>query len=484
MTAFRRKSLASLLTLIAALSTAVAQERPNILFIYTDDQAPWALGKSGDPNASTPNLDQLAAEGMYLKRSFTVTPVCSPSRVELWTSRYGSEMGITDWIKPQGRFFKDNPQDQPGIDPNLPNVAKTLKSAGYQTALVGKYHLGERPECHPTKIGFDYFMGFLEGGTTPENPSLEKDGEIQKFEGLTVDILTEDALEWMKFATTSESPFFLSLHFRAPHTKWLPVAPEDWAPFEGMDPELAHPDYPGLDRVRAERMMREYLASVRGVDRNVGRLLGALDDLGIAENTVVVYTSDHGYSMAHNGIWHKGNGHWLLKKEMMPPGTETVPSGQRPNLYDNSVLVPTLVRWPGKVAAGSVCENTVSNLDWYPTLAEIGGAKLGEDVLVRGQSIVRLLRGETPIGWDDEIFLQYSTKHQSQTHMRGWRSPEFKLIRDFLNTGRDEFYDLTADPEETTNLINRLAPEHEYAVSSFDAKIRARMDEIGDTAAN
>lgn len=474
--------VAGVLIAIALLSRVTAQEKPNILFIYADDQAPWALGRSGDPNASTPNLDKLASEGMYLKRAFTVTPVCSPSRIELWTSRYGSEMGITDWIKPQERFFKDNPQDQPGIDPDVPNVAKTLKSAGYSTALVGKYHLGERPECHPTNVGFDYFMGFLEGGTTPENPTLEKDGENKKFEGLTVDILTDDALDWMKSAAEKDSPFFLSVHFRAPHTKWLPVAPEDWAPFENMDPTLAHPDYPGLDKERAERMMREYLASVRGVDRNVGRILSSLDELGLSENTVVVYTSDHGYNMAHNGIWHKGNGHWLLKKEMMPPGSENVPSGQRPNLYDNSVLVPTLVRWPGRIEAGSESERTVTNLDWFPTFAEIAGAPLGDDVVVRGRSAVPVMEGKAT-EWDDEVFLQYSTKHQSETDMRGWRSPRYKLVRDFLNPERDEFYDLEDDPEETTNLINRLSPEHEYAVNSFDAKIRARMDEIGDTAA-
>ncbi|MEX2580092.1 MAG: sulfatase-like hydrolase/transferase [Verrucomicrobiales bacterium] len=477
------KQAVLLFFLSVACLAAAAQDRPNILFVYSDDQAPWAFGRSGDPNASTPNLDRLASEGMYLKNSFTVTPVCSPSRIELWTSRYGSEMGITDWIKPQGRFFKDNPEDQPGIDPAVPNVAKTLKTAGYRTALIGKYHLGERPECHPTKVGFDYFMGFLEGGTTPENPKLEKDGEYRPFEGLTVDILTDEALDYLEAGAEADAPFFLSVHYRAPHTKWLPVAPEDWAPFEGMDPELPHPDYSGLDVERAKTMMREYHASVRGVDRNVGRILDALDELGLADDTVVVYTSDHGYNMGHNGIWHKGNGHWLLEKEMLPPGTDNVPSGQRPNLYDTSVLVPAIVRWPGKVEAGSASERSVTNLDWYPTLAEIGEATMDEGATVRGRSILPVLT-QTDTDWDDEVFLQYSTEHQSRTHMRGWRSPEYKLVRDFLNSGRDEFYDLKADPGETNNLIHRLKPEHEYVVTAFDDKIRNRMDEIGDTAAD
>lgn len=460
-------------------SCPAKEGKPNILFLFADDHAPWAFGSAGNREASTPNLDRLVEEGMYLPNSFTATPVCSPSRAELWTSRYGSELGITDWIKPMERFFKDNPQDQPGLDPDLPNVAKQLKSAGYSTALIGKYHLGERPECHPTKQGFDYFMGFLEGGTTPDNPMLEKEGERKRFEGLTVDILTDEALGYLRKAKEKGGPFFLSMHFRSPHAKWLPVAPSDWEPFENLDPTLAHPDFPGLDIERAKQMMREYLASVKGVDRNVGRILSLLDELGLSENTLVVYTADHGYNIANNGIWHKGNGHWLLKKEMMPPATENVPVGQRPNLYDNSIRVPTIVRWPGRVSPGTVCENSVMNLDWFPTFAEIAGAPVDSGTVVRGKSIVPLLTG-TVRDWEDDVFLQYSTKHQSHTHMRAWRSPKYKLVRDFLNPERDEFYDLAADPGETENLIHRLPEGLEPVVEEFDRKIRASMKAIGD----
>ncbi|MCB1229818.1 MAG: sulfatase-like hydrolase/transferase [Verrucomicrobiae bacterium] len=467
------------LVLTSTLSSiALSAERPNILFLFTDDQAPWAFGRSGDPNANTPNLDKLASQGAYLTRSFTVTPVCSPSRISLMTSRYGTEVGITDWIKPKDRFFKDNPEEQPGIDPAMPNLAKTLSGAGYETALIGKYHIGERPECHPTKVGFDYFMGFLDGGTTPDNPKLEKDGQYQPFQGLTVDIFTEHALEFL--AKKHESPFFLAVHFRSPHAKWLPVAPEDWAPFESMDPELSNPDYPGLDVERAKQMMREYLASVRGVDRNVGRILAKLDELKLSENTIIIYSADHGYNMGHNGIWHKGNGHWLLKKEALPPATENIPTGQRPNLYDNSVLIPTLVRWPGVIEEGTVIDQTVSNLDWFPTFADLAGADIPAGL--RGHSIVPLLKGDAPVDWENEIFLQYSTKHQSHTHMRGWRSNHYKLIRDFLNPERDEFYDLEADPGENTNLIGELTGEQKAVAADFDAKLRARMKEIDDPA--
>lgn len=466
---------------ILLLTSLDAVERPNILFIYTDDQAPWALGKSGNPEVSTPNLDKLAGESLYLPNSFTVTPVCSPSRVSLLNSRYGTEVGITDWIKPRERFFKENPEDQPGIDPDAPNFAKDLRKAGYRTALIGKYHLGERPECHPLEIGFDHFMGFLEGGTSPENPTLEIEGEQKPRRGLTVDLLTDNAIAYLDARKGETSPFLLCVHYRAPHTRWLPVAPEDWAPFEKLDPTIAHPNYPGLDLERAKKMMREYLASVRGVDRNVGRLLSKLDEIEAREKTVVIFTSDHGYNMGHNGIWHKGNGHWLLKKELMPPGTENVPAGQRPNLYDNSVKVPTLVRWPGVIEPGTETENSITNLDWYPTFMEMAAYPWEPVAPVRGRSLVPLFNGEAET-WEDEVFLQYSTEHQSRTHMRGWRSANHKLIRDFLNPGRDEFYDLSEDPGETNNLINRLSPENQEIVDEFTRKIEEKMKEIEDPA--
>ncbi len=472
------------LFLLLALGAAMsfAEDRPNILFIYTDDQAPWAMGKSGSPDVSTPNLDKLAKESLYVPNSFTVTPVCSPSRASLLTSRYGTELGITDWIKPRARFFKEDPSKQPGINPDAPNFAKDLRRAGYRTALIGKYHLGEKPECHPLEIGFDIFTGFLAGGTSPENPKLEKEGEEQSMKGLTVDILTDEALDYLDKRKGETSPFLLCVHYRAPHAKWLPVAPEDWAPFENMDPKIAHPDYPGLDLERAKKMMREYLASVRGVDRNVGRLLEKLDEIKAQKNTVVIFTSDHGYNMGHNGIWHKGNGHWLIKKELLPPGSENVPSGQRPNLYDNSVKVPTLIRWPAVVEAGTTTQHSITNLDWYPTFMELAAYPWEPEAPIRGRSLVTLLKGEAG-DWEDEVFLQYSTKHQSTTHMRGWRSHTHKLIRDFMNPGRDEFYDLVADPGETSNLINRISPENQEIVDDFDRKITARMKEIEDEIA-
>lgn len=449
-------------------------KRPNILFIMTDDQAPWAVGAANNPDARTPNMDRLFREGAYLTNCFTPTPVCSPSRATLMTSRYGSELGITDWINPRR-------EPEHGLDPATVTWPELLAEGGYSTGLVGKWHLGDQDRHHPTRTGFQYFMGFRGGGTSPRNPSLEVEGEVRKLEGYTYDLLTDHALGFLDRSAENArdgKPFLLSVHYRAPHAPWLPAPEEDWAPFKDADPRIPHPDYPKLDLPRVKRVMREYLASVAGVDRNLGRILKRLDDLRVADNTLVVFTSDHGYNMGHNGVWHKGNGHWILTDP--PAGTANVPRGQRPNMYDHSIRVPTAVRWPGVVKPGTRITRTVSHLDWYPTLTEAAGVRIPAGTKIRGRSILPLLKGRRPGKWSNDFYAEYSTHHQTRTHMRMYRTERWKLVRDFLNEGRDELYDLKQDPEERTNRIADPRPEVRRAISDLHARILARMREVGD----
>ena len=444
--------------------------QPNILFVYTDDQAAWALGLSGHPHAATPNMDKLFRRGAYLPNSFTVTPVCTPSRASLITSRYGSELGLTDWLHPRREPLH-------GLAADAVTWPALVRAAGYRTGLVGKWHLGLLDEQHPTRRGYATFMGFRGGGTRTADPVLEKDGEERRFEGLTADILTAEAIEFLE-AERDGPPFLLSLHYRAPHTRWLPVAPEDWAPFDGLRPIIPNPDFPYLDAERVRRMTREYLASTRSVDRNLGRLLAKLDELALAERTLIVYTSDHGYNMGHGGVWHKGNGHYVLTRN--PPATANLPDGQRPNMWDRSIRVPTAVVWPGEIEPGAVIEETVSNLDWFPTLAAAAGAEIPAGTVVRGRNLLPLLRGSAT-RWDDELYGEYSTHHQSRTHMRMLRTPRWKLVRDFLNPERDELYDLRADPGETTNLIRH--PQARSVRERLAAKLEVRMNAVGDRLA-
>lgn len=460
-------------------------ERPNILFVYTDDQAPWAVGVAGNPLVKTPHMDGLFRSGAYLVNSFTTTPVCSPSRASLMTSRYGTELGITDWIRPYKKNKKSrNQKEEPGemawgLDPAQTVWPRLLQKAGYETALIGKWHLGELDRYHPSKMGFAHFMGHRRGGWSTADPTLEKEGKETAMAGLTADILADEVVTFLKRERTK--PFLCCWHTRAPHTRWLPVSEEDEAPYAKLPDEetwIPHSDYPGLDTKRVKRYMREYLSSVRSVDRNLGRVLATLDELGIAEKTIVIFTSDHGYAVGHNGIWHKGNGHWILKQS--PAMTNpNIPKGQRPNMYDTSLRVPTAVRWPGVVKAGTVIEETVQNIDWFPTILAMAGVDMPEEAVVRGRDVTPLLRGEK-VAWDNAYYGEYSTLHQSRTHMRCWRTPEYKLMRDFLNGGRDEFYDLRKDPGETTNLINTRDEHLQKVITEYDAAIRAKMTGIGD----
>jgi uncharacterized sulfatase len=449
---------------------ATAAERPNILFLFTDDQAPWALGLSGHPHAKTPHMDRLFNSGAYLVNAFTTTPVCSPSRAGLMTSRYGSEVGITDWI---------NPRKEPrhGLDPKFPVWPKLLRKAGYQTGLIGKWHLGTLDRFHPTKYGYGYFMGFRGGGNVPKDPTLEVAGKETKLKGFLPDILTDDAIRFV--GRNRERAWMLSLHFRAPHARWLPVRDEDWAPFNSLDPTIPNPKYPNLDVPRVKRVTREYLASVASVDRNVGRLLAELDRLKLAKNTIVIYSSDHGYNMGHNGIWHKGNGHWILKPP--PKGTPNVPTGQRPNMYDLSLRVPTAIRWPGVIKPGTKITQTVSNLDWFPTILAMAGVEIPKGTFLRGRSFVPLLKGKTA-GWNNDFYAEYSTHHQSKTHMRMFRTERWKLIRDYKNRERDEFYDLQADPAEATNLIESKDPLHRRMRVMLNQRIESQMRRLKDPA--
>jgi len=465
---FLTKFLAALSLVSLSATFLQAAERPNVLFIFTDDQAPWALGLSGHPYAKTPNLDGLFRDGAYLVNSFTTTPVCSPSRAGLMTGRYGSEVGITDWINPRVEYGV-------GLPPNTICWTELLQQQGYKTGLVGKWHLGVPDRFHPTRTGFDYFMGFRSGGSRVKGAVLEKKGQQQTFPDFTTNVITDHAIEFIK--QNQAEPFLCCVHYRAPHAPWLPLPDSDWDPFKELDPTPPHPEYPKLDVEKVKQKTREYLGSVLGVDRNVGRMLETLNELNLAENTILIFTSDHGYNMGHNGIWHKGNGHWILTE--LPKGTPNVPPLQRPNMYDNSLRVPTAIRWPGVIEPGTVIEETVCNLDWFPTLLEMTGTPMPAGNAVRGETIVPLLKGES-VSWDNDLYAEYSTKHQSQTHMRMYRTPRWKLVRDFLNPERHELYDLESDPQETTNLIDRDTPEIQQVIQDLHAKILARMREIDD----
>jgi len=465
----RLYSLLLLITLLWNCCTADAGERPNILFIYTDDQAPTALGVAGNSEIKTPHLDKLFQSGARLLNAFTTTPVCSPSRASLMTSRYASELGIHDWI---------NPRKEPelGLDPETVTFPELLAEAGYRNGLIGKWHLGTADRYHPTNTGFHVFRGFRSGGTKVKDPPLEIDGEVKKHAGLTTDILTDYAIDFLQ--RQKARPFLLCLHYRAPHAPWLPVADADGAPYADLDPTIPNPDYPKLNVELIKKRTREYYASVSGVDRNVGRLMKALEDRQLTKNTVVIFTSDHGYNLGHNALWYKGNAQWQLT-ELPKQQWPHIPPKQRPNLYDQSLRVPTAIRWPGVIHPGKQVLQTVTNLDWFPTLLAIADVKKPADLKLQGRNILPMLKG-AKIGWNNDFYSEYSMKHGAQTHMRAYRTSEWKLIIDFNNPGRAELYDLKQDPKETKNLIDSDDPHVKKIRAELTERIHQGMRELND----
>jgi choline-sulfatase len=450
------------------------KEQPNIVFIMTDDQAPWGLG-AVNPNLRTPNLDLLCSQGVRFSNLFGVSAVCSPCRGSVMTSRYSSEIGIPDYI-PQS-------DSETGLDPAVPTWPRILSDAGYRTSLIGKWHLGGSDMHHPTKYGYDEFIGFRHGAGISKDPVVEVDGVRMEMEGFTPDILTDFALDFVR--RQGSEPFLLSLHYWAPHANtgnrtpdgdrtWLPLRDEDWNQFKDMDPVLPNPDYPSLDIPRLVRMTREYCASISSVDRNVGRLMKALSGKGITEETVVIFTSDNGYNMGHNGIWHKGNGRWILEDNR----------GDRPNLYDNSLRVPAIVRWPGEIPGERIIRQTATHLDWFPTLVEMTGSPWDGDA-IRGRSLLPLLQGRK-VDWDNDLFAQYSMWDWNQTgaKLRAFRSGGWKLVRDFAETVDSELYHLGGDPAETTNMIDSGDPVARKMRGSLERSMLSKMDGLGDIPCN
>jgi uncharacterized sulfatase len=440
----------------------------------TDDQGPWAFGAAPNLNARTPNIDRLRSQGVRLSNYFVTNPVCSPSRAALMTSRYSSELSIPDYLSGRDPTL--------GLDRKFATWPRILDKAGYATALIGKWHLGAQDRFHPTHYGYDEFAGFRIGGAISKDPMVEIDGRVRKLSGYTPDILTDRALDFIR--RKSNGPFLLSLHFWAPHANtanrtpdgdrtWLPLSDADWRPFENTDPALPHPDYPNLDIPRAKRMMREYLASVASVDRNLGRLLDLLDELNLSRDTVVIFTSDNGYNLAHNGIWHKGNGRWLLTENR----------GPRPNMYDNSLKVPAIIRWPAALAPRTTIEQTITNLDWFPTILAMAGLSPPKATIIRGRNFLPLLK-DRKTRWDNNLFAQYTmwNWHQTGAVLRAYRTPKWKLVRDFKHAGKDDLFDLVNDPDEKNNLIGSSDPQIKNIRDLLNTRLLQKMRLINDPA--
>ena len=438
--------LSALAMLAAKLPLAGQSERLNIISIVTDDHADWAVGAYGNPEVQTPHMDRLAREGARFANAFVTTPVCSPSRASFLTGLYPTRMGITDYIGLEAHAGL-------GLPPEIVTWPELLQQHGYLTALLGKWHLGMQPQFHPTRHGFNHFFGFLGAGNTPMNPTLEVNGETKQLKGSLPDLLVDDAIHFIE--ENRSRPFAVLLHFRAPHLPYGPVPEEDSAPFKNLDPTV--PQFPGLDTAQVKRETKEYYASVHSVDRNLGRLLAKLDELALTRKTIVLFTSDHGYMIGHHGLNTKGNA-WSIAGGVRGP--------RRPNMFEESIRVPLMIRWPGVVKPGTIVSECVSNVDIFASILGMLEIPIPQRVKHDGADFSPLLRGEK-VPWRDTIFGQYDLHNSSLAFMRMIRTNNWKLVRFYFTNLLDELYDLEKDPGEKENLyydpaLGYYAPNEAY----------------------
>lgn len=377
-----------LFVLVAVGRVQAGEKKMNLLVIVTDDHAPWSIGAYGNRESKTPTLDRLAREGAPFTRAFTATPVCSPSRATFLTGRYGTQLKITDWISPK------EAKSGLGLPVDAVTWMQVLRRAGYITGLVGKWHLGDQMGHHPTERGFSHFMGFLGGGEKPMNPTLEMDGKTAERKGAMPNLLGDGAIAFLN--KNKQGPFALMLNFREPHLPYGPVPREDSEPFKDLDPTI--PEYPGLDVKQVKKWTVDYYASIHAIDRNVARVLAALEQLGLLENTIVVFTSDHGYMIGHHGLHSKGNAHLVAGPNR---------GRQRANMYDLSLRVPLIIRWPGVVKGGTKVDEMVCNVDTFATMLGMLKTAAPSDYRQEGKDFSPLLRGEKG-AWRDIHFSQYN----------------------------------------------------------------------------
>jgi len=492
---------------------AESAPQPNIVFLFSDDHAPHAIGAyegwlaGVDP---TPAIDDLAADGMLFRNSFCTNSICGPSRAVIITGKHSHKNG-----------FMNNGNNFDGSQQTFP---KLLQKAGYETAVLGKWHLKSDPQ------GFDLWK-ILPGQGLYYNPDLKTpEGKIT-IEGHCTDIVTDIAVDWLKSGRDKNKPFLLMCQHKAPHRNWMPAArhlslyadmempepptlfdqwednaspahwqeleidghmhlnldlfyklrPEDdyssvksdrsawvnlkrmtegqkkawYAHYEPLDRDLEKRQLSGKELVRwkYQRYVKNYLRCVRGVDESVARVRQTLKELGLEKNTIVVYSSDQGFYIGDHG--------WYDKRWM----------------YEESFQMPLIISWPGVTKPGSTSDLMVQNIDYAETFLEAAGAPIPSDM--QGMSLVPLLRGESPDYWRKALYYHYY--EYPSVHMvprqNGIRTERYKLIN-FYEFGEEELYDLENDPDELTNLASN--PEYAGKLAELRGRLQGLVEKYED----
>ena len=476
-------------------TTKPKKGRPNIIFIMADDHASHALSCYGSRINKTPNLDRLAKEGMRFKNCFCTNSICAPSRAVILTGKYSHINGVID--------------NRVKFDGSQQTFPKLLQKGGYETAVIGKWHLKTSP------TGFDYWNILVGSWGQGEyfDPLFSENDKKIKTKGYVTDIITDFSIDWLK-KRKGDGPFCLLYQHKAPHRNWQPDA-KHAKMYKGVDipePATFDDDYkprsdaarqqemtvehhltPGdlkvkppenltgekleiwnrkgvhgeywspseqltgaaLKKWKYQRYIKDYLRCIASIDDNVGRLLHYLDAAGLAENTIVIYTSDQGFYLGDHG--------WFDKRFM----------------YEESLRMPLLVRYPRQIKAGSVNDDIVLNLDFAPTFLDFAGVSKPADM--QGRSFRPVLQGGTPNDWRKSMYYhyyEYPGWHAVKRHY-GLRTKRYKLIHFYYDIDAWELYDLQKDPNELNNLYDN--PAYANVVKHLKAELKQLRNQFGDS---
>ena len=516
MNTVNRLAIRTLFFILITGSILAADKRPNIVFIFSDDHAPHAIGaydgwlKGVNP---TPSIDQLASQGMLFRNSFCTNSICGPSRAVIQTGKHSHKNGFMN----NGDKFDWNQQTFP----------KLLQAVGYQTAIYGKSHLAGKPQ------GYDAWT-VLPGQGLYYNPDLITPQGRTTIQGYCTDIVTDMGVEFLESGRDKDKPFLLMVQHKAPHRCWMPaprhlhlyddieipepatlfdkykdnapparfqeleidrhmdphydlfldlvpdVQPEAiqkrqdrsaWVNLKRFTPEQlkvwrdawepkdkafhqANLEGDDLVRWKFQRYAKNYLRCVKGVDESVGRIMNTLEEQGLTDNTVVIYCSDQGFYIGDHG--------WYDKRWM----------------YDESLKMPFVIKWPGVIKPGSIDEHLIQNIDYAATFLDMAGAEIPEDI--QGDSLLPLLKGEEAKQWRTSIYYHYyefPSVHMVPRHY-GIRTERFKLMHFYEFGDEWELYDLEKDPDELHNLYGK--PKYAKRVNELKTQLTDLQEHYQD----
>ncbi|MHC4556040.1 MAG: sulfatase family protein [Planctomycetota bacterium] len=472
---------------VSALSSALSrnvwagkdkQGKPNILFIMSDDHTSQAISSYGGILANTcptPNIDRIAKEGILFENCFVTNSICTPSRSTIFTGKYSHMNGVYKFT---------------ALDQTQPTLPKLMQTAGYHTALVGKYHL------HSNPVGLDYWSilpgqgryqdpEFIEMGDESSSGWVD-DGKRTEYKGHSSDVIADKALDYLKNKRPKDKPFMFFCHFKAPHDTWefarrytnfledveIPESPNlfddykgrsdalkkqlqyigsEWGDHTNFVDETRHLKGKKKKKKQYQLYMKKYLRCVKGVDDNVGRILDYLDKSGLADNTIIIYTGDQGFFLGEHGLYDKRL------------------------MYEEALRMPFLVRWPGRIKPLTRSKGMILNVDFAPTILDAAGAQPHPDM--QGRSFVSLLAGKVPSDWRKSMYYRYYYSHFETEPHYGVRTYKHKLIY-FTRIDQWELYDLEKDPTEMNNVYDD--PDYKNVIRRLKKELKHLQNELKD----